>query len=115
MPDNWGLVEITGSTGLSPLHGSKYNLTCTVKAIDGMHIPPNIEWSIPSKNLNGDVTYSKTKTEGTMTTSTLSFNPIFIPYGGEYSCRATVFVPWMSTQLPALSTSVNVGVKSESI
>ena len=43
----------------------------------------------------------------------LSFDPVLSSDGGRYTCRAAISVPWMATQPPAISSSVDMHVTSK--
>ena len=43
----------------------------------------------------------------------LSFDPVLSSDGGRYTCRAAISVPWMATQPPVISSSVDMHVTSK--
>ena len=93
-----------------------YTLVCKVKVISGMNLPVRIEWVGPDGAVvrsEGNRTVGEVETQGTLSTLTLSFRPVFSSDGGRYTCRASITVPWMDTQPPRKSASITVIVKSE--
>ena len=114
VPDLWADINITGRNAL---YGSEYTLLCTVRAINGMTLQPSIEWEGPNGTVlmsEGNVTVGEVETEGTVSTLSLSFNPVHSSQVGYYTCRATVNVSWMENQPAQLSTTFNMPVTSKS-
>ena len=118
VPDDWATVDITNSTNQNALHNTNYVLTCTVMVIDGMNLALSVEWVGPDGVVvasEGNRTVGQVETQGTTSTLTLSFNPVLSSHGGRYTCRAAISVPWMATQPPQHSTSVDMPVTCESL
>ena len=89
---------------------------CTVNAINGMTLPPLMEWVGPDGTVlasEENVTIGEVETQGTVSNISLFFNPVLSSQGGYYTCRATVNVPWMAVQPPQLSASFNMPVTSK--
>ena len=115
MPDNWATIEITNATERDALHEHNYTLICTVQAIQGMNIAPQVQWYYPNGSqveTGGRVKVGTVETTGTATSLTLSFSPVLHNDGAVYMCRAQVTVPWMTTQPPVKRSSVNMAVTS---
>ena len=116
VPDNWASVEIGNTTGQNALHNTDYTLTCTVTAISGMNLAPSVEWVGPGGGVvvsGGNITVGEVETQGTISTLTLSFSPVLTSNGGRYVCRAAIPVPWMDSQPPLHSSSINLAVESK--
>ena len=115
VPDNWTRVQITGHEGGAVLHRNNYTLTCTVTLISGITLPVTMEWVynnasvVPSNHL----TISKENASSLVTTLRLTFAPIVTTDGGDYTCRASINVPWMDQQPSVISESVHIPVTSE--
>ena len=106
----------------NPFHGSNYTITCTVHIIKGMNLPTFIQWYHSNGSLlkNGHrIIFASAKPQttnsGTTRVVSLTFAPVLSEDGGEYSCRAQVFVPWMTEQPRVHSSSVDVVVTSMSV
>ena len=56
---------------------------------------------------------TKENTSSLVTTLRLTFAPIVTTNGGDYSCRASINVPWMNQQPSVISQSVHIPVTSE--
>ena len=86
--------------------------------IDGMNLVPSVEWVGPDGVVvvsEGNRTVGQVETQGTTSTLTLSFNPVLSSHGGRYTCRAAISVPWMATQPPQHSASVDMPVTCKSL
>ena len=82
--------DISISTTGVPTAGEEYTLTCRVIVSAGT---PTIQWQYSNGNMvttGGDITVGSPETSGTVTTLTLTFNPLQTSHGGEYSCRSVV-------------------------
>ena len=87
-----------------------------MSAVTGMTLPPSVEWVGPDGTVlesEENVTIGEVETRGTISTFSLSFNPVLSSHGGHYTCRATVNVSWMDVQPPQLSTTFNMVVTSK--
>ena len=95
----WGVLfsysaeqyDISISTTGVPTSGEEYNLTCSVNVSAGT---PSIQWEYRNGSnvtTGGDITVVSQETSGTtVTTLTLTFNPLQTSHGGEYICRSVV-------------------------
>ncbi len=114
VPDDWASVAITNPTGENALHGTEYTLLCTVTGIPGMTLPPSVEWVGTDGDViegsDGNRTVSAVMSQGTVSTLSLTFNPVLSSDGGKYTCRASINVPWMNNQPPIKSTSIHMPV-----
>ena len=118
MPDDWATIEITNVTEGDALHQHDYTLICTLQAIQGMNIAPQVYWYYPngSQVETGGrlkVGTMETAINDSITILSLVFSPVLHDDGGVYSCRAQVTVPWMTTQPPVKQVSVNMAVTSK--
>ena len=87
------LHNITAMDSGAPTSGETYNLTCTVES----NVPPTVQWLFSSNGTtvtNGsDITVGTQRANGSTTTLTLSFNPLHISHGGQYTCQSTTDTP----------------------
>ncbi len=115
VPDDWASVDITNSTGENALHDTEYTLLCTVTVIPSMKLPPTVEWVGPGGDViegsDGNRTVSAVVTQGTVSTLSLTFNPVFSSDGGRYTCRASINAPLVK-EPSNISTSVHMVVTS---
>ena len=84
-----------------------------MSVITGMTLPPSVEWVGPDGTVlvsEENVTIGEVETRGIVSTLSLSFNPVLSSQGGNYTCRATVNVPWMAVQPPQISATINMVV-----
>ena len=96
------------ATGV-PTAGEEYNLTCSVIVSAGT---PTIQWQYSNGSnvtTGGDITVGSQETSGSVTTLTLTFNPLHTSHGGEYICRSVVQETVERTAME------NVTVQSESV
>ena len=116
VPESWGIIGIT-TNSRKALNGSNFTLFCTVRAISGMRLTPSMEWVGPDGTVvtnTGKRTVTEVKTRGTMSTFSLSFDPILTSDGGMYTCRAAINVPWMQRQPQQLNTTYDIPITSRS-
>ena len=85
-------MEITTSGG-DTVAGEQYTLTCTVTVPDGLTGTPTVEWTGDEGKTR--VTEGRADTSGSVTTLTLTFNPLQDSQDGDYTCSATLPVPEM--------------------
>ena len=79
-----------------------FNLTCTVRTVEGLQNVPTVEWLDETGTrvtTGGDITVGSAMTSGTMTKLTLTFSPIVVSHGGEFTCRANITSPAPPLQL----------------
>ena len=87
-----------------------------MRVIAGMNLPVRMEWVGPDGSVVGseeNKTVGEVETQGTLSTLTLSFHPVFSSDGGSYTCRAAITVPWMTRQPPQKSATVHMPVTSK--
>ena len=76
-----------------PTSGETYNLTCIVES----NVPSTVQWLYSSNGTavtNGsNITVGTQRTTGSTTTLTLSFNPLRISHGGQYTCQSRIDRP----------------------
>lgn len=110
---SWASVEISGHDSTA-LHGQDYTLVCTVTVIEGITLPVTIEWlhSNGSAVANERIVIQN-NTVSLITTLTMTFTPVLTTDGGDYSCRATINVPWMDEQPPPRTARVHIPVTSK--
>ena len=116
VPDNWATIEITNATEGDALDQHNYTLICTVQAIQGMNIAPQVHWYSSDGSIiatGGRLVVGTVNTSGNITTLSLTFSPVLHDDGGVYSCRAQVTVPWMTTQPPVKQATVNMPIISK--
>ncbi len=82
--------------------------------IEGVALPVTIEWL----HSNGSAVANEriqiqSNTVSRVTTLTMTFMPIVTTDGDDYSCQATINVPWMDEQPPPRTASVHIPVTSE--
>ena len=100
VPDDFTVSISTSSTSI--LAGQMFNLTCTVRTVDGLQNVPTVEWLDETSTrvtTGGDITVGSAMTSGTMTTLALVFSPLRVSHGGEFTCRANLTSPAPPQQL----------------
>ena len=115
VPESWGIIGIT-TNSKKALNGSNFTLFCTVRGIFGMRLTAAMEWVDPDGAVvmnTGKRTVTEVKTRGTMSTFSLSFDPILTSDGGMYTCRAAITVPWMQRQPRQLTTTYDIPITSK--
>ena len=81
-----------------------------------MRLIPSIEWVGPNGTVvesDENRTVGELTTRGIVHTLPLSFDTFDPSYGGRYTCRAAVSVPWMDVQPPTISSSYDLPVTGE--
>ena len=87
--------RILMSTPKIVVAGQNTTLTCSAIAVDGLVAGSIVEatWS----DNNGDHLRSSTmERNDSNTTVTLTFTPIFLSRGGQYTCNASILIPAIS-------------------
>ena len=100
VPDDFTVSISTSSASI--LAGQMFNLTCTVRTVDGLQNLPTVEWLDETGTrvtTRGDITVGSAMTSGTMTTLALVFSPLRVSHGGEFTCRANLTSPAPPQQL----------------
>ena len=114
VPDEWATVDIQNSTGENALNNTDYILTCTVTVIEGITLPVTVEWVGPDGDVvtsEGNRMVGEVEVQGTVSTLSLSFSPVFSSDGGSYTCRAAV--PWVGSGPVQLQATVDMPVTSK--
>ena len=90
--------------------GQHLSLTCTVTVIPHLAMDPLLEWVGPNSPF---YSIMDPISNGETFSQTLVFSPLRTSHGGQYSCRATIYV----TDIPAVVSveAVNVTVQSKSV
>ena len=73
--------------------GQPHTLTCTVTDEEDITETPVVTWVGPEgQNLSSgrDITLGSPIVVGMTTTLTITFNPLRVSHGGEYTCQATI-------------------------
>ena len=100
VPDDF-TVSVSPSNA-SILAGQMFNLTCTVRTVEGLQNMPTVEWLDETSTrvtTEGDITVGSPMTSGTTTTLALVFSPLRVSHGGEFTCRANLTSPAPPQQL----------------
>ena len=102
-------------TSYEALHGNNYTLTCTVTLIGGITLPVTMEWMYNNASIvpSDHLLVSKENTSSLVATLRLAFTPIDTTSGGDYTCRASIYVPWMDQQPRVISKLVHIPVTSK--
>ena len=103
--------QVTITPSGSSTAGSPYTLTCTVMAVNGLVVVPQVMWlkngtSVVGGNVTSGIASSNT------TNHTLQFISLHTSNGGQYSCIANVSIPVISITSLYNTTSANVIVQS---
>ena len=104
-------VVVITTTG-TPTAGAMFTLTCNVTVVEGLIVPPTIEWvdaggMIIASDEDGIIV------NNAVSTLDLVFNPLNTSHGGEYTCRATINIQSINITNLLNSHSQNVIVQSE--
>ena len=135
VPNNWATFSTSTAPGSSALHNTEFAITCEVNAIAGMFLPVSIEWLLPDGTVattQGNRTIGNVMvTNSTLISSqvqqtcgispyyvsvsslSMTFDPVNNSDGGVYTCQATINIPWMIQQPQQLSTPVEIPVTSK--
>ena len=100
VPDDFTVSISTSSASI--LAGQMFNLTCTVRTVEGLQNVPTVEWLDETGTrvtTGGDTIVGSAITSGFMTTLALVFSPLRISHGGEFTCRANITSPAPPLQL----------------
>ena len=91
VPDDFTISISVSNTSI--LAGQIFNLTCTVRTVEGLQNVPTVEWLDETGNqvtTGRDVTVGSATISGTMTTLALEFSPLRLSHGEEFTCRANL-------------------------
>ena len=100
VPDDFTVSIRTSSASI--LAGQMFNLTCTVRTVEGLQNVPTVEWLDETGTrvtTGGDTIVGSAMISGAMTTLALVFSPLRISHGGEFTCRANITSPAPPLQL----------------
>ena len=100
VPDDFTVSISTSNASI--LAGQMFNMTCTVRTVEGLQNVPTVEWLDEAGNrvtTGRDITVGSAMTSGTMTTLALVFSPLRVSHGGEFTCRASITSPAPPQQL----------------
>ena len=100
VPDDFTVSIRTSSESI--LAGQMFNLTCTVRTVEGLQNVPTVEWLDETGTrvtTGGDTIVGSAMISGAMTTLALVFSPLRISHGGEFTCRANITSPAPPLQL----------------
>ena len=100
VPDDFTVSISTSSASI--LAGQMFNLTCTVRTVEGLQNVPTVEWLDETGTrvtTGGDTIVGSAITSGFMTTLALVFSPLRVSHGGEFTCRANITSPAPPLQL----------------
>ena len=95
--------------------GMVYNLTCTVSKGEGLLNFPTASWTTGSGGVavsNGNSITISTSSNGTSTTSTLTFDPLRTSHNGAYMCVGSLNSPALQMPLTPSETE-NFAVQSK--
>jgi len=90
-------------------------MACTVRTVEGLQNVPTVEWLDETGTrvtTEGDITVGSAMTSGTTITLALTFSPIVVSHGGEFTCRANITSPAPPLELTK-STEWDLIVDSE--
>ena len=94
VPDDWATVEIVNLIQGDALHQHNYSLMCTIQAIQGMNITPEVYWYGSDGTViktEGRFKVDTVQENSSITTHFLTFSPVLHDQdGGVYSCRVQV-------------------------
>ena len=89
-------VSIThhGSTAA----GDVYTLTCNATVVENLAVEPGIQWRYTNGTTVGgtNITVGAVMMTGNVSTQNLTFSPLRTSHGGQYICKANVYVPAIS-------------------
>ena len=93
--------------------GQAHTLICTATIVENLVIEPTLEWLDTDRRVVGgnSITVGSSVTTGTITSLTLTFDPLHISHGGRYTCRASINIFLSNSN----ETSDVVVVQSKSI
>ena len=107
--------DVTIQTSGSSTAGGMYTLTCTAVIAAGLPGNPTVSigWLGPGGTVTGGggITLGTQATQGTITTLTLTFNPVRVAHAGGYTCQATLSTP----NAPTGNNTSNVSVIGKNI
>ena len=135
VPNKWATFSTSTAPVSSALNNTEFTITCEVNAISGISLPVSIKWFLPNGDLAttqgrltvGDVmatnsTLISSQVEQacgispnyvSISTLSMTFDPVDNSDGGVYTCQATINIPWMIQQPQQLSTPVEIPVTSK--
>ena len=74
-------------------------MTCTVTAVGGLTVIPEVVWTGPDGNLTDtkNITMGYKQTSGLVTTRSLTLHSLQSVEGGQYSCMAAINITKLET------------------
>ena len=100
--------------------GMEHTLTCRVTSAENLFSSPDVVWMYSNGTEESPtvidsedaITVGQAVTEGSVTTSILTFNPLRTSHGGMYTCMANISIPEASVAITNdASATVNVQSK----
>ena len=98
--------------------GEGYTISCTAAVVENLVVVPTIQWEYSNGSaVEGGSTFtlSAMVTSGNTTTRNLTFSPLRTSHGGEYTCRAIIYIPSISISALSNSQSTDVVVQSKTL
>ena len=110
VPQAWATVQISSPSDDSAIVGREFVMTCTVTAVGGLTVVPEVIWTGPDGNLTEtkDITMGYKQTYGLVTTRSLTLHSLQSSEGGQYSCTADI----SGLEPPRISSSKHLTVIS---
>ncbi len=115
----WGTATIEPSISSQPTEGYEYTYLCSIVLRDGLVGTPNLVWVGPDGDpvvTGNNVTVGEAETVGRKTSLLLSFLPLSSTHGGNYSCEASILVPYVNvTRFKAVKKTLIFASKSHDL
>ncbi len=113
----WGTATIEPSISSQPTEGYEYTYLCSIVLRDGLVGTPNLVWVGQPEGdpvvTGSNMTVGRAETVGRKTSLLLSFLPLSSTHGGNYSCEASILVPYVNvTRFKVVKTTLIVTSKS---
>ena len=94
--------------------GSEHTLICRVTSAENLFSSPDVVWMNGTEELDSRdaIIVGQAVTQGSVTTRSLTFNPLRTSFGRMYKCMAAINIPDASVAvMNDASTTVNVQSK----
>ena len=97
--------------------GDVYTLTCNTIVVENLAVDPDIQWLYTNGTTVGgtNITVAAVMMTGNVFTQNLIFSPLRTSHGGQYICRASVYIPAISLPVISSQSSLNITVKSKNM